>query len=83
MVTLEEAISMALRAGAISSIALMVMGSFTDELLIRLGIGLLIMTPVFRVLISSIGFMAKREIAFVLLGFYVMLIFVISVLFAL
>uniref|UniRef100_A0A7C3FCJ2 DUF1634 domain-containing protein n=1 Tax=Candidatus Methanomethylicus mesodigestus TaxID=1867258 RepID=A0A7C3FCJ2_9CREN len=83
MVTLEGAISIALRAGAISSIVLMMIGLFTDERLIGMGIALLIMTPVFRVLISSVGFLVKKELVFVLLGFYVMLIFVISVLFAL
>lgn len=83
MVTLERAISIALRAGAVSSIALMMMGLFISEQLTSLGIALLIITPVFRVLISCLGFLARKEPAFVLLGIYVMLIFVISVLFTL
>lgn len=82
MVTLEGGISFVLRAGAVSSMALMIVGLLTDQCLISAGVALLIITPVIRVLISSIGFAARREGAFVLLGSYVMLIFVISVLLA-
>jgi|APFre7841882590_1041340.scaffolds.fasta_scaffold638547_1 uncharacterized membrane protein len=78
MVNIERVLSWVLRIGVMASASFMVIGFFTTSALIWAGVAFLILTPLMRIVMAGILFLAKNDRLYFIIALYVMLVLVIG-----
>lgn len=79
MVSVETILSWVLRTGVLLAAVFMSLGFFFTPFLLWAGIIVLALTPLFRVAISGLTFLAKGDRFFFLIALYVIFVLVISI----
>jgi len=79
MVSVETILSWVLRAGVLSSAALMTVGFLSEIPLIWAGIVVLALTPLLRVVIAGLTFLSKGEWIFFVIALYVISVLMIGI----
>ncbi|MEJ5292921.1 MAG: DUF1634 domain-containing protein [Candidatus Methanosuratincola sp.] len=78
MVNVEELISLVLRTGVLSGVAITSIGFFTSAEIAWLGVLVLISTPFMRVIMAGAYFLSRKDLVYSALAAYVIMILVIG-----